>query len=90
MFGSRDSCLVSGPVLVSCWGLDTHAPGLVLLWERGVSNSLGPCTSLSVCISFAFSYFVFFCVARCLCFSLAACFHVCHVVCEHVAYESPY
>ncbi len=34
MFGSLHSCLVSGQVLVSCQGSDTHAPGLVLLWER--------------------------------------------------------
>ncbi len=40
MFVSRHSCLVSGPVLVSCWGSDTHAPGLVLLWKRAVSSLL--------------------------------------------------
>ncbi len=31
VFRSRHSCLVSGPVLGSCLGSDTHAPGLVLL-----------------------------------------------------------
>ncbi len=36
-----------------------------------------------------FSYFVLFCVARSLCFSMAACFHVWHVLCEHMANESP-
>ncbi len=40
--------------------------------------------------SLSFSCFVLFCVARSLCFSLAVCFHVCHVLCEHVDYESPY
>ncbi len=35
-------------------------------------------------------YFLLFCVARSLCFSLVACFHVCHVLCEHATYESPY
>ncbi len=90
VFGSRHSCLVSGPVLVSCRGSDTHAPGLVLLWERAVSSSLRPCAPLSVrirCLRFAFSCFVLFCVARSLCISLAACFHV---LCEPAAYESPY
>ncbi len=38
----------------------------------------------------AFSCFVLFCVVRSLCFSLAACFHVCHVLCKHAAHESPY
>ncbi len=93
VFGSQHSCLVSGPVLVSCRGSDTHAPGLVLLWERAVSSSLGPCAPLSVCIRclrFAFSCFLLFCMAHSLCFSLAAYFHVCHVLCEHAAYESPY
>ncbi len=73
-------------------GSYTHAPGLVSLWERGVSSSLGPYAPLSVCIRclrFAFFCFVLLCVARSLCFSLAACFHVCHVLCEHAAYESP-
>ncbi len=51
---------------------------LVLLRERAVSSSLGPCAPLSVCVVFcctqlvlqlrAFSHFVFFCVARSLCF----------------------
>ncbi len=49
MFGSRHSCLVSGSVLVSCRGSETHAPGLVLLWERAVSSSLGPYAPLSLC-----------------------------------------
>ncbi len=39
---------------------------------------------------FAFSCFVLFCVSHSLCFSLAGCFHVCHVLFEHAAYESPY
>ncbi len=57
------------------------------------SSLLGPYAPLSVCIRclrFAFFCFVLLCVARSLCFSLAACFHVCHVLCEHAAYESPY
>ncbi len=90
------TCLVSGSVLVSCWGSDTHILGLVLLRERAVSSLLGPCAPLSVCIVFvstwfgfacffifslfAFACFVLFCVGHSLCFSLAACFHVCHVV----------
>ncbi len=105
VFGSRHSCLVSGSVLVSCWGSDTHILGLVLLRERAVSSLLGPCAPLSVCIVFvstwfgfacffivslfAFACFVLFCVGHSLCFSLAECIHVCHV-CEHAAYESPY
>ncbi len=71
-FGSRYSCLVSGLFLVLCRGSDIHAPGLVLLWTRVVSSSLGPCAPLSVCIRclrFAFSCFVLFCVACSLCFS---------------------
>ncbi len=58
MFGSRHTCLVSGLVLVSCRGSDTHAPGLILLSERAVSSLLRSCAPLSVCISylhFAFS-----------------------------------
>ncbi len=92
VFRSRHSCLVSGPVLVSCQGSDTHTPGLVLLWERAVTSLLGPCAPLSMCIHclhFAFSCFVLFCVAHSLCFSLAACFHVCHVLCEHAACSCP-
>ncbi len=92
MFRSRHSCLVSGPVLVSCQGSDTHTPGLVLLWERAVTSLLGPCAPLSMCIRclhFAFSCFVLFCVAHSLCFSLAACFHACHVLCEHAACSCP-
>ncbi len=50
VFGSRHSCLVSGSVLVSCRGSDTHAPGMVLLWGLAVSSSLGPSASLSMCI----------------------------------------
>ncbi len=49
VFGSRHSCLVSGSVMVSCWGSYTYVPGFFLLWERAVSSSLGQCTPLSVC-----------------------------------------
>ncbi len=52
VFGSRHSCLVSGPFLVSCQGSDTHGPGLVLLWEHTVLSSLGPCAPLYMYIVF--------------------------------------
>ncbi len=51
----------------SCRGLDTRAPCSVLLCERAVLSSLGRALSCSR---------VLCCVARSLCISLAACFHV--------------
>ncbi len=65
VFGSRHSCLVSGPVLVSCRGLDTHAPGLVLMWERVVSSSLGPWGSSGRVYSLSSFCFLLFCLVLC-------------------------
>ncbi len=74
VFGSRHSCLVSGPVLVSCRGSDTYAPSLFLLWEHAVSSLLEPCAPLSVCI-------------RCLCFAFS-CFVCWPCACGFVLCES--
>ncbi len=53
-------------VSVSCRVSDTRAPRSVSLCECAVSSSLG-CTLFCPCV---------FCVARSLCISLAACYHV--------------
>ncbi len=65
VFGSRHSCLVSGPVLVSCRGSNTHAPGLVLLVEacglefaRAVRSSVRVHSLSSFC-------FLLFCLVLC-------------------------
>ncbi len=76
VFGSwHSSC--SGSVLVLCRGSDTHAPCSVLLWERAVSSSLGPCAPLSTG--------VVFCSA---CFSgSAACFFVILLCCTQLVFR---
>ncbi len=59
----------------SCRGSDTHAPGWSccgLEFARAVRSSVRVCYVLLH--------------AACV-FSLAACFHVCHVLFEHAAYE---
>ncbi len=79
-----EPCALSSPCLVLCWsmvsdpgthvlsfsscrGLDTRAPCSVLLCERTVSSPLDRALSCPR---------VLCCVARRLCISLAACFHV--------------
>lgn len=83
----------SGSVLVFVSGIGHSRSRLVLLWERAVSSSLGPCAPLSVCVVFCTArgsgsavcfFVVLFCCTQ-LVFSLAACFHVCHLLCEHMA-----
>ncbi len=99
MFGSQQSCLVQ--VLVPGRVSDTHAPCSVLLWERAVSSSLRLPAPLSACFVSCFvarssfywlrAMFLSCAVLHAACvFSMAACFHVCHVLCEHAAYESPH
>ncbi len=82
--GVRVPALMSW-VSVSCRGSDTRAPRSVLLCEFAVSNSLWPHAHLSMCVLLhavrAFvgcvhSCYVLCCVARSLCISLVACFHV--------------
>ncbi len=76
MYESRHSCLVSGSVLVSC-----------IEFARAVRYSVRVHSLPSF-------YFLLFCLVlrgtALSCFSLAVCFHVCHVLCEHAACESPY
>ncbi len=75
-------------VSVSCRDSDTHAPCSVSLCECAVSSSLsraffcprvlcfGVWHTVRVFIGCVHSCYVLCCVARSLCFSLAACFHV--------------
>ncbi len=81
--GVRIPALMSW-VSVSCRGSGTRAPCSVSLWECAVSSSSTACSSVhvcfvvlhAVCVSIGCVHLCYICVARSLCISLAACFHV--------------
>ncbi len=69
-------------------GLAAGACGLE--FARAVCSSVRVCCVLLHAARSSAACFLLFCLVLCctqLVFSLAACFHVCHVLCEHAAYE---
>ncbi len=82
-----EPCALSSACLVSCWSMVFGSRHSCLEFRLRDGVRTLTLHVLSLCVSVrAFVLYLVLCGTQ-LEYSLAACFHGCHVLCEHVAYE---